>query len=185
VRPSFASAFSEDLAQEAKRAGEAVTADAKRSVFVVHGHNDVALGEVTAYLRDIGINPIIMKEIEEPGDSLLRRFLRIAEQAMFAVIVYSPDDIGASMVHYEAPKGGDNALRYRARENVVLELGFFLGKLKDFDKVFVLRSTPKERWPEFEMPSDLAGAIFKELDPQGRWKNLLRSRLIKNGVEVK
>ena len=81
--------------------------------------------------------------------------------------------------------GLEKALRYRARQNVVLELGFFLGKLKDFNKVLVLRSSPREPWPEFEMPSDLAGAIFKEIDQQGRWKNLLRSALMKNGVEVK
>ena len=99
--------------------------------------------------------------------------------------MFSPDDIGASLTHFDAPKGGDKALRYRARQNVVLELGFFLGKLKDFNKVFVLRSNPRESWPEFEMPSDLAGAIYKELDRQGRWKNLLRSALMKNGVEVK
>jgi predicted nucleotide-binding protein len=185
IKDSFAAAFSEDLAQEVKKAGETATADAKRSVFVVHGHNEAALGEVTAYLHEIGVSTILMKNIEEPEDSLLRRFLRIAEQAAFAVVVYSPDDIGASLLHWDAPKGGNNALRYRARQNVVLELGFFLGKLKDFEKVFVLRTDTREPWPEFEMPSDLSGAIFKTLDREGHWKNLLRSALINNGVEVK
>jgi predicted nucleotide-binding protein len=181
----FANAFSADLVEEVNRAGEETTDEAKHSVFVVHGHDDSARGEVSKYLREIGVKPIVLSEIEEPEDSLLRRFLRIAEQAAFAVVVFSPDDIGASLVHFDAPKGGDKALRYRARQNVVLELGFFLGKLKDFNKVFVLRSNPREPWPEFEMPSDLAGAIYKELDKQGRWKSLLRSALIKNGVEVK
>jgi predicted nucleotide-binding protein len=185
IRDSFATALSADLAEEANKAGDAATDEAKRSVFVVHGHDAATLGEVAGYLREIGVKPIILREIEEPEDSLLRRFLRIAEQATFAVVVFSPDDIGASLSHFDAPKGGDKALRYRARQNVVLELGFFLGKLKDFNRVFVIRSNPREPWPEFEMPSDLAGAIFKELDREGRWKRLLRSALIKNGVEVK
>jgi predicted nucleotide-binding protein len=185
IRDSFATALSADLAEEVNKAGDTTTDEARRSVFIVHGHDDVALGEVTAYLREIGVKPIVLREIEEPEDSLLRRFLRIAEQATFAVVVFSPDDIGASLAHFDAPKGGEKALRYRARQNVVLELGFFLGKLKDFNKVLVLRSNPGEPWPEFEMPSDLAGAIFKEIDQQGRWKNLLRSALMKNGVEVR
>jgi hypothetical protein len=44
---------------------------------------------------------------------------------------------------------------------------------------------PPEAWPEFEPPSDLAGAIFKEIDNEGRWKRLLRSALVKNGIEVR
>ena len=60
---------------------------------------------------------------------------------------------------------------YCARQNVILELGFFLGKLKDFNKVFVLRKNPPEAWPEFGPPSDLAGAIFKEIDPEAVGRN--------------
>jgi predicted nucleotide-binding protein len=182
--PNFVNKLSDELAEEAQKAGEHVTEDAKRSVFVAHGHDDSALQEVTAYLRELGINPIVLRDMEEPEDSLLRRFLRVAEEAMFAVIICSPDDIGASLLHFEAPKGGNNALRYRARQNVILELGFFLGKLKDFNKVFVLKQNAKEQWPEFELPSDLAGAIFKELDGQGRWKSLLRNALVRGGLEI-
>jgi hypothetical protein len=40
-------------------------------------------------------------------------------------------------------------------------------------------------WPEFEPPSDLAGAIFKEIDGEGRWKGLLRSALVKDDVELR
>jgi predicted nucleotide-binding protein len=185
VREDFASKLAEDLAEEATKAGQTVAEEASRSVFVVHGHDEAALREVTAYLKEIEVNPIVLKDIEEQEDSLLRRFLRVAEQATFAVVVYSPDDTGASLVHYAAPKGGEKALRYRARQNVILELGFFLGKLKDFSRVFVLKSHPKEEWPEFELPSDLAGAIFKELDGQGRWKGLLRAALVKAGIQVK
>lgn len=180
----FATSLSKNLAKEASTAGDITSKEAERSVFIVHGHDDMALQDVSLYLQEIGVNPIILKEHEEQEDSLLRRFLRIAEQAEFAILIISPDDVGASLAHFEAPKGGEKALRYRGRQNVVLELGFFLGKLKDFNKVFVLRSIPKEPWPEFEMPSNLSGAIFKEIDNKGRWKELLRSALIRNGVRV-
>lgn len=184
IDEAFSKVFAEDLAEEVNKAGQTTTDDAKHSVFVVHGHDSDALDMVREYLVEIGVRPIILKDNEEPDDSLLRRFLRVAEQATFAVVVMSPDDFGASLSAFQAPKGGENALRYRARQNVILELGFFLGKLKDFNKVFVLRKPPPEAWPEFEPPSDLAGAIFKEIDAEGRWKHLLRTALSKNGVEV-
>jgi predicted nucleotide-binding protein len=185
IDESFSNIFAQDLAREANRAGQTVTDAAKHSVFVVHGHDDDALNVVKQFLIEIDVIPIILRDIEEPDDSLLRRFLRVAEQASFAVVVVSPDDIGASLVHYGAPKGGENTLRYRARQNVILELGFFLGKLKEFRKVFVLRKLPQEPWPEFEMPSDLAGAIFKDIDLQGRWKVLLKAALAENGIDVR
>jgi len=182
---NFAEKFSRQLADEAAKAGSELTDDAPRSVFVVHGHDDVSFKLVTDYLREIDVIPVVLREIEEQEDSLLRRFLRIAEKAMFAIVIFSPDDFGASLKHYNAPKGGERALRYRARQNVVLELGFFLGKLKDFNKVFVLLSKSDEPWPEFELPSDLAGTIYKEIDAEGRWKRLLRTALIRNGIQAK
>ena len=189
VRPKsiddkFSESLAKKLAQEANQAGKVFSEGANQSVFVVHGHDDNSLFDVTNYLNEIGVNPIILKDHDEQGISLLQRFLKVAEQATFAIVIFSPDDYGTSLKQYNADKGGEKTLRYRARQNVVLELGFFLGKLKDFNKVFVLRCRPNEEWPEFEMPSDLGGAIFKDLDDQGRWKNLLRVALIKNGVEV-
>jgi predicted nucleotide-binding protein len=185
ISEDFSNVFAQDLTDEIKKAGQTVSDAARHSVFVVHGHDDEALQSVKSYLAEIGVNQVILQDFEEPGDSLLRRFLKVAEEAAFAVVVLSPDDIGAALVHYDAPKGGQNALRYRARQNVVLELGFFLGKLKDFNKVFVLRKAHREPWPEFEMPSDLAGAIFKDLDQDGRWRSLLKTALVKNGIEIR
>jgi predicted nucleotide-binding protein len=105
VDEAFSNVFAQDLAEEVSKAGQSTTEDAKHSVFVVHGHDNDALKLVRDYLLEIGVTPIILKDNEEPDDSLLRRFLQVAEQATFAVVVMSPDDFGASLTAYQAPKG--------------------------------------------------------------------------------
>lgn len=181
----FLEGLASELATEARSAGEQVSESAKHSVFVVHGRDLSALNEVKGYLASIGVDAVVLKEMEEQEISLLQRFLRVAEKADFAVVVLTPDDLGASVGQYESPKGGDKALQYRARQNVILELGFFLGKLRDFDRVFVVRKNADHEWPEFDMPSDLGGAIYKDLDSQGRWKELLKRALAKAGIHTR
>ncbi|MBE0618640.1 MAG: nucleotide-binding protein, partial [Proteobacteria bacterium] len=76
----------------------------------------------------------------------------------FAVILLSPDDVGR--------RRGDppERLRPRARQNVVLELGYFLGRIGR-DRVVALYLDEGD----FEMPSDYAGVLFVKYDAQGKW----------------
>ena len=77
----------------------------------------------------------------------------------FAVVLFSPDDMA-----YQVQNKPDTA-RPRARQNVVLELGFFLGKLGR-ENVLVLH----RQVPDFELPSDYAGVLFKPFDDAGAWR---------------
>ena len=77
---------------------------------------------------------------------------------------------------FESPGVGERALQFRARQNVILELGFFYGYL-GWESVFVLCKDPNQAYPNFERPSDLDGVVFDVVDATGEWKNLLRSRL--------
>lgn len=70
-------------------------------------------------------------------------------------------------------------LRFRARQNVVLELGYFLGKLGR-DKVVALY---REK-ADFEMPSDYSGVLFVPFDSQGRWQFDLVRELKASGYDV-
>ncbi|MDX2307632.1 MAG: nucleotide-binding protein [Hyphomicrobium sp.] len=173
-----------DLAKEAQSAGEQPSPEAAASVFVVHGHNKDALNDVRAVLDEVGVRAVVLAEIETEDDWLLQRFLSVAEEAIFAVVIFSADDLGASLEEYNEPNGGLAALQYRARQNVILELGFFLGKLKNFNRVFVLRRGAQNKMPRFEDPSDLAGKLVTAMDSEGRWKSKLLSALRKGGVTL-
>ena len=150
-----------------------------RSIFIVHGHDLVFRDEVVDYLQSLGIKPIILSEIKDPKyqDPLFHKFHIIAGQAEFAIVLISPDDLGTSRVKYHHRKGGKNALKFRARENVILELGYFLAKLGR-NKVCCLYIEG------VELPSDYRGVLYVPYDRDGAWRAQLIKELSAAGIEV-
>lgn len=177
--------LAKDLAAEADSTGDATppTREEQSSCFVVHGHDEPALKELTDFLKEIQVSPIVLKDVEDSEESLLNRFFRVAGEARVAVVIVSPDDKGASRLQYDEPAIGEKSLRFRARQNVILELGFFYGKL-GFQNVYVLLKEPSEKWPDFELPSDITGAVFKRMDKSGLWKVLLKKKMIELGLKL-
>jgi len=92
------------------------------------------------------------------------------------IVIMTGDDFGASRMQYEAEGVMDKALQFRARQNVVLELGFIYGKL-GWENVFVLYKVPNKVYPNFERPSDLDGVVFHNMDSSAAWQDRLRERL--------
>lgn len=183
-------AESEELSPEAGRRGADLAAsiaaairapvpDPQRvgnSVFLVHGHDHKFRDEVDLYLQKLGIQPVILSKVRGGSRSLLDRFEALATQASFAVVLMSPDDYGASREQYEFEDAGGHALKFRARENVVLELGFFYGRL-GWDHVFLVRKSSEKPWPDFEIPSDIIGAVILETSAEVDWREELADKL--------
>ena len=69
----------------------------------------------------------------------------------------------------------DKALQFRARQNIILELGFFYGYL-GWENVFVVFCNPKKVLPNLERPSDLDGVVFDTIDATGQWRAVLQKR---------
>ena len=182
--------LSDDLVREAKTISDRPSdlpehePNAPNSIFIVHGHDEAALEEVKSFVTGIGVRPIVLREAAGPDQSLLQRFFRIAGEAKFAVVILSADDLGAARIQFEAPNVGERSLQFRARQNVVLELGFFYGQL-GWDHVFVLLKQPDRVYPNFEMPSDIGGAVYDRMDTSDRWKRELTERMSKAGFVVR
>jgi predicted nucleotide-binding protein len=153
-----------------------------RSVFVVHGHSEAALEKLEEHLRSIGVEPVILSRREESAQSLFQKFMAVASKAEFAVVLLSSDDYGASRRQYDADGVGDRALQFRARQNVILELGFFYGQL-GWENVFVLVEEPDRVFPNFERPSDLDGVVFDEMS-RPNWRASLTAKLVAAGFEM-
>ena len=77
----------------------------------------------------------------------------------FAAVALSPDDIG-----YRKDQFTEKA-RFRARQNVVFELGFLIGKLGR-NRVFVLVRDENN----FELPTNYFDAIYTPFDRMGHWQ---------------
>ena len=89
-------------------------------VFVVHGQNEAVRTAVVNELTQLGLEAIVLHEQPNMGRHLLTKFIEEAELVTFAVVLMTDDDVGSI-------KGG--ALAPRARQNVILELGYFLAHL--------------------------------------------------------
>jgi predicted nucleotide-binding protein len=128
-------------------------------VFVVHGQNDTARTAVANVLTKVGLEAIILHEQPNMGRHLLTKFIEEAELVTFAVVVMTDDDAGSV-------KGG--RLAPRARQNVILELGYFLSHLGQ-KRVCALVT------PGLETPSDFDGIVYIRMDDAGNWeRELLR-----------
>lgn len=132
-----------------------------RKVFVVHGRDNEAKNDVARFLSKIGLEEIILNERPNIGRHLLTKFQDESEGASFAVVLITPDD--------ECGLPGA-PLRKRARQNVVFELGFFIGRLGPSRVAALVKG-------DVEKPSDFDGVGYIDLDPAGGWKRLLAREL--------
>jgi predicted nucleotide-binding protein len=141
---------------------------ATNKVFIVHGHNNEVKVNVARTIEKLGLEAIILHEQANSGKTIIEKFEEYADVA-FAIILLTDDDLGKS-------KKDDN-LNNRARQNVILELGYFIGKLSR-NKVCPLYV------PGVELPSDLLGLLYIELDAEESWKFKLTKELKASGLDI-
>ncbi len=161
----FEEELSEPSASVASVPAPSVVAQS-RKVFVVHGRDNESKNEVARFLERIGLEVVILHERPNLGRHLLTKFQDEAGDVAFAVVLITPDDEGSLV--------GD-APRKRARQNVVFELGFFIGKLGPARVVPLVKG-------DIERPSDFDGVGYIPLDPTGGWKVLLARELRSAGI---
>ena len=138
-------------------------------VFVVHGRNEQAKGAVVNYLARLGLEPIVLHEQPSMGRHLLTKFVETAELATFAVVIMSADDVGGSV---------GEPTRARARQNVILELGYFLSHLGQASVCALVA-------PDLETPSDFDGIVYIKIDEADHWKRELRRELVAARMPVR
>ncbi|WP_080423860.1 TIR domain-containing protein [Burkholderia ubonensis] len=138
-----------------------------RRVFVVHGHDDGARETVARFLEKIGFEAVILHEQANQGRTVIEKVEAHGEVG-FAVVLLTPDDEGCV-------KGGTP--EPRARQNVLLELGYFIGRLGRA-KVCALKRG------DLEIPSDFAGVVWEKMDNGSGWKQSLGRELEAAGHAV-
>ena len=141
-----------------------------KKVFVVHGHNDAIREACARFLEHLDLEPIILHEQPNAGRTIIEKFQDYTDVG-FAVVLLTADDKGGT-------KSSDpTTLQPRARQNVIFELGFFIGKLGR-SKVCALYESG------VELPSDYNGVLFTPLDTVGNWKFQLCREIKAAGIDV-
>jgi hypothetical protein len=139
------------------RPSERLVVPGSNKVFIVHGHDDAALQGLARFLEKLGLAAIILMEQPNKGRTIIEKFEDSAGEVGFAVVLMTPDDVGSAA-------GEDPSIR--ARQNVLFELGYFSGKLGR-GRVCLLRKGA------VEIPSDLFGVIYTDMDDAGAWRQKL------------
>ncbi|WP_322412119.1 TIR domain-containing protein [Microbacterium invictum] len=98
----------------------------------------------------------------------MEKFEKRGGSASYVILLLTPDDVGQTISEHQA--GSTPSLR--ARQNVVLELGYFIGKIGR-ENVVVMDA-------DVERPSDLAGLSYVAY-PGLNWKDELRKEFKEAG----
>jgi predicted nucleotide-binding protein len=146
---------------------EGVGSEDRSKVFVVHGHDEGAREAVARFIRDLGFQPIILHERANEGRTVIEK-VEAHGDVGFAVVLLTPDDEGCEKCGTPGP---------RARQNVVLELGYFVGRLGR-NRVCALKRG------ELEIPSDFGGVVYEPFDAADGWKQKLGRELEAAGYEI-
>lgn len=124
------------------------TSPKRKKVFVVYGHDQEARTQLEAMLRRWDLEPLILDQLPSEGTTIIEKLERYTKDVNFAVVLATPDDMGHRANH-------DDEKAYRARQNVVLELGMMLAKLGRKNVVILMKEQDK-----MERPSDIQGLIY-------------------------
>ena len=128
-----------------------------KKVFIVHGHDKMAKIEVARFIEKFGLEAIILHEQPNSGKTIIEK-IEANSDVQYAVVLYTPCDMG------RAKEEGVNEEKERARQNVVFEHGYLIGKLGR-DKVSALVKG------DIEKPGDISGVVYISMDDAGAWKH--------------
>jgi predicted nucleotide-binding protein len=156
-------------------------------VFIAHGHDEEMKLAVENVLNKLGLDPIILHEKADKGRTVIEKIIDHSNVS-FAVVLLSPDDIAwtkdelSELLPDNIQYTKDELIKqakHRARQNVIFELGFFVGKLGREHVAVIHREVEN-----FEMLSDYAGVLYIPYKKRGDWDRRLGHELKECGYKV-
>jgi len=137
----------------------------KRKIFVVHGHDEGARETVARFLEKLEFEVIILHEQVNRGRTVMEK-IEAHGDVGFAVVLLTPDDEGRKV---------NETFKFRARQNVMLELGYFIGRLGRSNVCALTRG-------DLELPSDFAGIVYQPMEDG--WRAAVARELADAGFEI-
>jgi predicted nucleotide-binding protein len=139
-------------------------------VFVVHGHARELRERVVRLLERLDLTPIILEEQPDCGKTIIEKFEQNAFAVGYAVVLMTPDDVGTT-AGKDLPTSAN-----RARQNVILELGYFMGALGRSNVAALCTD-------DIERPSDIHGLLYIDVSRDG-WELRLAKEMRNAGLPV-
>lgn len=136
------------LALEASK--EPLSLERNSRVFIVHGHDELALAQLENVLRRNALVPVVLRDQPKAGAEILEKLREEVNRSGAGFVLLTPDDEGRT-------KGAPSS-HPRARENVMFESGYLVAQFRDQRRVCFLVRQP------IELPSDLKGLLVHHFD---------------------
>lgn len=142
--------------------------DNNNKVFIVHGHDNEAKLEVARFIEKIDFIPIILHEQVSNSKTIIEKIESYSDVG-FGVVIYTDCDVGAK-------KSDFKDLNKRARQNVVFEHGFLMGKLGRSNICSLVKG-------DIEVPNDISGIVYTSMN-SGNWQIELAKEMKASGYKV-
>lgn len=141
----------------------------KSQVFIVHGHDDVAKTKTARFVEKLGFEAIILHEQASSSKTIIEKIEEYSNVG-FGIILYTPCDIGGK-------KNANPDLKSRARQNVVFEHGFLIGKIGRSNVCALVKG-------DIETPNDISGVVYVSMDEADAWRYTIARELKKAGYDI-
>jgi len=119
-----------------------------RKCFIIHGHDTSAVDELKSFINQEldSYAPVVLVESRGHGLTVIEKLEEYTEKAFIAFVLMTPDD--------QVVDAGGGPIARRARQNVIFELGYCLGRFgRSNGRVLILTKG------DVEIPSDIAGIV--------------------------
>lgn len=140
----------------------------KKSVFIVHGRDDLAKTEAARFVERLGLKAVILHEQVSAGKTIIEKIEEYSDVG-FAIVLYTPCDKGSI--------AGAEDQKFRARQNVVFEHGYMISKLGRENVCALIKG-------DIEVPNDISGVVYISLDNHGAWHYAIAKELRNSGYDV-
>ncbi len=140
----------------------------KSKVFIVHGHDGEAKQAVARFIEKLGLEAIILHEQANSGKTIIEK-IEANSNVGFGIVLYTPCDLGASQEKKDE-------LKPRARQNVVFEHGYLIGKIGRKNVCALVKSG-------IETPNDISGVVYIKMDESEAWKYQVAKEMKACGYE--
>lgn len=142
----------------------------KKDVFIVHGHDELAKTKAARFVHKLGLNPIILHEQASSGKTIIEKIEKYSNVG-FGIVLYTACDIGAAIAE-------KNNLKKRARQNVVFEHGYLIGKIGRKNVSALVKE-------DIEVPNDISGVVYISMkDDDDSWGYKLAKEMKESGLEI-
>ena len=137
-------------------------------VFIVHGRDELVKAVTARFVEKLGFSAIILHEQANSGKTIIEKIEEYTNVG-FAIVLYTPCDIGG--LANESPQ------KPRARQNVVFEHGYLIGKLGRQNVCALVKN-------DVEIPNDISGIVYIPLDSDSAWQLKIVKELENAGYPV-